>query len=302
MATPLAISEIIKQAAVELGLTEPSGTLVTSTNPQVQRLLQAALQVGRKLRNDYFYPQLLKLYSFSTTTATQYNLPPDFWKMIPGAQWDVGNRWRMGGPVSPQIWYLFQFGTISTFTRTLFYVSGYDTLAGQFFVNPAPANGGQFAFPYIRSQFFFPKAWTTGESIGATGIYRSSAGNIYVSASTGITGATAPDWTTGTDSDGTVSWTFVPTQEYGTNQKFSADTDFCLIDDDLFIMGVKAYYLQSKGYEGGSVRGQGDEMQVFLKNCEQRDIRLDGAPILRMGTTNTWPFIGWNNIPEGSYS
>lgn len=292
---PLAISDIIKQAAIELGLQEPSGTIVTSTNPQIKRLVQAAVQTGRDLRANYFYPQLKKLHTFTTTTSVQYPLPSDFFKMIPGAQWDTTNNWRMGGPLDDPTWYLFQYGTVSSLARTLFYIAGYDTLAGQFQVNPDPEAGHVLAYPYIRSQWFFPLAWTEGEIIAGAGEYRSSAGNIYVSDGAGTTGATAPDWTTGSDSDGGVNWTFVPTQTYGAGEKFAADTDFCLVDDDLFIMGVKYFYLQSKGMDYAA------EEALYKRTAQERQIRMTSAPILNMADNGLNQWLGYDNIPEGDY-
>lgn len=51
-------------------------------------------------------------------------------------------------------------------------------------------------------------AWGSGQSI-TTGTYRQNAGKVYISASAGTTGVTAPTHTTGTVSDGGVSWTYI---------------------------------------------------------------------------------------------
>ena len=50
--------------------------------------------------------------------------------------------------------------------------------------------------------------WSSGRVITGT-TYVISNGNQYVSASTGTTGATAPTWTSGTNTDGGVSWTWI---------------------------------------------------------------------------------------------
>ena len=50
--------------------------------------------------------------------------------------------------------------------------------------------------------------WASGRVIGGT-TYVISNGNQYVSASTGTTGSTAPTWTSGTNTDGGVSWTWI---------------------------------------------------------------------------------------------
>lgn len=50
--------------------------------------------------------------------------------------------------------------------------------------------------------------WATGEAVGI-GVYRRNASNHYISTTAGTTGATAPTHTTGTVSDGAVSWQWV---------------------------------------------------------------------------------------------
>ena len=51
--------------------------------------------------------------------------------------------------------------------------------------------------------------WASGQVISSIGVYRTSSNQHYVSASTGTTGSTAPSHTSGTVSDGGVSWTWV---------------------------------------------------------------------------------------------
>lgn len=58
----------------------------------------------------------------------------------------------------------------------------------------------------ISSQY---ELWATGQSISGAGIYRYTGDNHYVSTGAGTTGATMPVHTSGTASDGGVSWTYV---------------------------------------------------------------------------------------------
>lgn len=51
--------------------------------------------------------------------------------------------------------------------------------------------------------------WATGQTISGAGVYRWYGSYHYVSTGAGTTGATAPTHTTGTVSDGAVSWTWV---------------------------------------------------------------------------------------------
>jgi hypothetical protein len=78
-------------------------------------------------------------------------------------------------------------------------------------------------------------AWTAGEVISSTGVYRSSNGCLYVSASTGTCGAVLPTHTTGTISDGGVSWTFYA---FWTNEPWSSAK---FADYVAFIEGTTPY-------------------------------------------------------------
>jgi len=51
--------------------------------------------------------------------------------------------------------------------------------------------------------------WATGQSATSGVSYTLASGRIYVAASTGTTGSTEPNWSSGTSSDGGVNWTYV---------------------------------------------------------------------------------------------
>ena len=53
------------------------------------------------------------------------------------------------------------------------------------------------------------ESWTTGEVIAGAGVYRTASSQQYVSTGAGTTGATEPNWTSGTNTDGGVSWTWI---------------------------------------------------------------------------------------------
>lgn len=61
-------------------------------------------------------------------------------------------------------------------------------------------------------------AWSTGVAVAA-GVFRSNASKVYVSTTAGTTGATAPTHSSGTVSDGTVSWTYVGAVSDATGNK-----------------------------------------------------------------------------------
>jgi hypothetical protein len=290
------ILEIIKQAAILSGLKEPT-TAVANTDLDVQKLLLYATETGRQLRDEFLFPALKKTFLLTTTTATQYQFPGDFWKMISSTQWDQSNQWQMYGPLTDQDWNYHLYGTVSSTTRRRFRVFGSNTVSGQFFIQPAPSSGEIISFDYLRAQWFLPKVWTAGEtSIVADATYRSYGGNIYLAKSTGTAGATPPTHTTGTVTDGTINWLYVVDQMYlASSDRFKADTDFCLFDDDLMIKGVIWRAQNKRGTEYEEAK------QAFSAKAKRRLTNLTGAPIISLAGDNRSQFINSDNIPEGNY-
>ena len=291
----LTISQIVKESAILIGLEEPAGTIVGSTDRDIKKLLLYAIETGRELRNLYYFPQLKRLHTFQTVSGqNQYKLPGDFWSMIPSTQWDQTNSWRMFGPLNSEEWNTFQYGVVSSITRKRFRVSGSDIDGGQYFVEPTPQTTDTLSFEYITSQWFHPEAWNEGFPVNL-GDFRSASGNIYLAATSGTMGATRPTHTSGGVSDGSIVWVYVPSQIYGNNQRFQKDNDIPLIDDDLIIMGTVFRYLRKQGMDY-SLEGE-----QYRRAARKRLTRLESAPTINMGQTGLSRFLSYDNIPEGGY-
>lgn len=292
----LTISEIAKQVAIDVGLEEPTGTIFSSTDKDIKQILHFMVVTGRELRNKYLWPQLKKTYSFSTSASdSQYVLPGDFWRMISGTAWDQSNSWSMGGPMSNQVRNAFLYGVVSSLNRKRYYVLGSNYTSGQFFLDPAPSATETLSFDYIRAPWFMPKAWAASESVTSGSTYRFSSGNLYLAQTTNTTGSTAPSHTTGTASDGTVSWLYVTTQTYTTTDRFLADTDFPLIDEDLIIMGAVWRMLKRKGFD------YEEEKIAYYREAAARVTRLEGAQTINMADSGFNQLLTSDNIPEGGY-
>lgn len=290
-----AISDIIKRAAVRCSLEEPTGTIFSSTDKDIKMLLELAVATGEELRDECFFPELKKTHTITTTTATQYPLPGDFYRMISGTHWDQSNSWAMAGPLSDAEWNLWQHGVISGLVRKRFRVFGSNYNTGQFFVDPAPSSGEIISFEYSRRPWFMPKVWTASESVTSGSTYRFSNGNLYLAQTTTTTGSTAPSHTSGTASDGAVTWLYVTTQIYSTTERFLADTDILLVDDDLVLMGTVWRFKEEKGLEYSEKKDQ------YLRAKEKRKFKLGGAPILSMASDGYTTLSTSDNIPDGDY-
>lgn len=294
---PIQISDIIKRVAIRCGLEEPSGAIVGSTDKDIKILLELLTETGEELRDECYFPQLKKTHFISTTDGIEkYPLPNDFHRMISGTQWDQTNQWQMAGPVSDQEWNLWLWGITSGSVRRRFRVFGSDFNDGQFIVDPPPdQNAMTFSFEYIRSSWFLPKPWVTGESVTSGVTYRSASGNIYLAQTTGTTGVNAPSHGIGTQSDGVVNWLFVVGQVYSSTGRVLQDTDIPLIDEDLLLLGTLWRFREAKGFE------YQEKKNSYLTQKMKRLIRISGAPIISMGENELRGLLSYDNLPESDF-
>lgn len=96
--------DIIKQAAGELGLTQPS-TVVGLDDVQSAQLLALLHAAGSELQNYHAWEQLSKQFSLSVLAGTDsYDLPADFGYIIDQTQWNTSTQEFLQGPRSAQEW------------------------------------------------------------------------------------------------------------------------------------------------------------------------------------------------------
>jgi hypothetical protein len=120
------------------------------------------------------------------------------------------------------------------------------------FISPTPGSSGDvLIFEYIADRSVVPKTWTTS-TVFAANAYCIYNGNYYVTTAGGTTGATAPTHTTGSVSDGGVTWTYYN----GPYSEFRADTDTSIFQEKLLEQGILERFAQIHGLEG--VRPQFD--------------------------------------------
>ena len=88
--------------------------------------------------------------------------------------------------------------------------AGSKWVRGDFVWNSQPAAAGYAGWSCVTSGYAVKGAWTTGTAY-IIGDWVNNAGNIYRATTAGTSGATAPTHTSGTASDGGVTWVFVAT-------------------------------------------------------------------------------------------
>lgn len=241
MATVL---ECVQAVCREIGVYAPSA-LVSSTEETGRQMKELCHETADEIRNEYPWAELSREHTFSLVSGTAaYALPADFNRWAFDTAWNRSETMPLSGPFSPERWQEIKSGGISTATiQQRFRVKG---ISGtQLYIDPTPGateNGQTVAFEYFSTNTFRPRTWTASLTFLA-GTYCFYNGNYYYSSAGGVTGATPPTHTTGSASDGGVSWAF-NSDKYET---ILADTDVPVLDERLFKMGIKWRFLRAKG-------------------------------------------------------
>lgn len=147
--------QLVQRAAVEMGLPSPAG-VSGSTDDQVQQMFHLINAVGEELGTMAEWQRLQKETTITTTTATEYDLPTDFGRVISSTQWDRSNQWELKGPISPQGWQVFKSGITSLGPQLRWRLKG-----NKLNVDPTPTAGNTLAYEYISSYWVMATGDTT---------------------------------------------------------------------------------------------------------------------------------------------
>lgn len=275
-----------------LKIATPSA-VVGSTDSDIVFLQTLFEKVTQDLRDEYPWPELTKEYTFTLATSTaSYALPGDLHRFHMETLWNRSQHWPLLGPLTPLEWQHVKSGNISSFPRQRFRVKSWVT--NQFFIDPTPTsseNGQTIAFEYVSKTCIRPVAWTTSTAFSAA-TYCSYNGNIYYTAAGGTTGASPPVHTSGSASDGVVTWVY---QSAGF-ETIIKDTDEFILSSSLIEEGVIWQYKREKGFDYEELKDE------WIRRVETTKTRLQGASVVNMqGNGYVYPMIGLANYPQGSF-
>lgn len=193
-----------------------------------------------------------------------------------------------------------QFGVVGLETRKVYRIVGpagfiHSTTsytqrsAGYFEIDPAGANNSDILFlGYLSVNWIWPRDWVTNTAYDASTI-RSGSGYVYFTSAGGTSGATRPSHSSGSASDGAVTWA-VYTEPYLANVANTAlnDADLCLFDDDLMIDGMVWAYKRAKGQDYLDLR---QDWENAVKSAVGR---FSGPIVLNMcgdDFDDEWPLV-----------
>lgn len=276
---------------------------VTGTSPAARQYVSLAKFIASQFLDfSDGWSQLKRVYVFTTQTGVaNYQLPGDFLRLLTGTQWGVTNQVPLAGPLSNARLAFQTYGVniatpfagyqINGAQGYIFNTSPYtQRSAGYFQISPAGQdNTTQNAIAYTSCNWAWPTDWVSGATY-AVGNKVTGVNNMYIctAITTGVAGSTRPSILTGSVVDGGVTWT-VYTEPYA----LTADTDIVLLDDDLFVEGLRWAWYRAKKKDYAQERKDW-EMSVRASLGRQ-----NGAIALNAGydvtATYDWPIVPQSN-------
>lgn len=278
---------------------------IGSTSPGARQYVSLLKFVGNQLL-DYQdgWDQLKRIFGFTTSTGIEnYQLPGDYLRMLTGTQWGVTNQIPLAGPLSNARLAFQTYGVniatpyagyqVNSAQGYIFNTSPYtQRSAGYFQISPAGQdNTTQNVIAYISSNWAWPQNWLPTTAYTAGNI-RSGVNNIYYCTVSGTSSTTRLSATSGTIVDGTANW--VP---YHEPYPLTADTDFVILDDDLFVEGLRWAWYQAKQQFQASEQYK----NLWLSSVRTALGRQNGASVISaaydMQSTFDWPVVpvgGWS--------
>jgi hypothetical protein len=140
--------EIIRQAAVELGLPSPTEVAASleSTGQQMLALLNSA---GKDILVAHAWQELSYTYTFSATIGEdEYVLPSGFGYIVDQTFWNSSQQFPIMGPLSPQEWQQLTVGQSSLAFREAFRIQ-----QGNIQLYPAPSSADGYTYQYVTENW-----------------------------------------------------------------------------------------------------------------------------------------------------
>jgi hypothetical protein len=242
----MTLATAVANVAAEAGYTVDSN-IITSSDVTTKQLLAIAQRINREIGDQYPWP---KMYASGSITLVggqaSYSLPAAFSWYHYETFWNSSTRWRILGPMSPQEYAEIRGYGLNTTVYQRFQIRGLTN--SELLISPTPSaaqNGDVIIFEYIADRNVRPRTWATGV-VYAANSYTFYNGNYYQTTAGGTTGATAPTHTSGSVSDGGVTWTYYN----GPYSDFLADTDETVFNQKTLELGMLERFAEIHGLTG----------------------------------------------------
>jgi len=237
----MTLATVVANVADEAGYTVESA-VIASTETTTKQLRTMAQRVNREMSDQYPWPVMYAAGSITLVNGqAQYQLPAAFSYYQYNTFWNQSTRWRILGPMTPQEYAEIKGYGLNTTVYQRFQLRGISN--DQLLISPTPtASGDIIIFEYIAERSVRPRTWATSVLYSANS-YTFYNGNYYQTTAGGTTGATPPTHTSGSVSDGGVTWTYYS----GIYNEFLADTDVSIFNEKTLELGVLERFAEIHG-------------------------------------------------------
>lgn len=241
----MTLATVVANVANEAGYTVES-SVIDSTETTTKQLRVMVQRVNREMADAYPWPVLYAAGSFTLVSGqATYALPAAFSHYHYNTFWNQSTRWRLLGPMTPQEYAEIKGYGLNTTVYQRFQFRGIS--GSQILISPTPGadnDGDVIIFEYISDRPVRPRTWAAGQ-VYLANAYTFYNGNYYQTSAGGTTGATPPTHTTGSASDGTVTWTYYS----GSYNEFLADTDVSIFNEKTLELGVLERFAEVHGLD-----------------------------------------------------
>jgi hypothetical protein len=237
----MTLATIVANVANEAGYTVETN-VTTSTETTTKQLRTMVQRISREMSDKYPWPVMYAAGSITLVNGqAQYQLPAAFSFYQYNTFWNQSTRWRILGPMTPQEYAEIIGYGLNTTVYQRFQLRGISN--DQLLISPTPtASGDTIIFEYIAERSVRPRTWTTA-TLYVANSYTFYNGNYYQTTAGGTTGATPPTHTSGSVSDGGVTWTYYS----GIYNEFLADTDVSILNEKTLELGVLERFAEIHG-------------------------------------------------------
>lgn len=284
----MTLATIVQNVANEAGYTVES-SVINSTETTTKQLRTIVNRINRDIFEAYPWPKCYAQGSI-TLAAGQgtYALPAAFSHYQYETFWNQSTRWRVLGPMTEQEYAETQGFGLNTTVYQRFQIRGVTNQELLIFPTPgAQYNGDTLVFEYIADRSVRPQTWTTNSPFSANA-YCFYNGNYYQTSGGGTTGATPPTHTSGTVSDGGVSWTYYA----GPYGDFLADTDVSYFNERLVEQGVLERFAQIHGLDSIQPLFTTQLHEEFGRTFAGKQLYAGGQPRAQMFARNGTAVFG----------
>lgn len=241
----MSLRTVVANVANECGYTVESN-VAASNEVTTKQLRTMCNRVVNEMADQYPWPVLYASGSITLVNGQKnYELPAAFSWYHYQTFWNQSTRWRVLGPMSPQMYAEARgFGLNPTIYQR-YQIRGISNAT--FMIDPTPTAGNDgdvIIFEYIADRPVRPATWIASTSYAANA-YTFYNGNYYTTTAGGTSGSTPPTHTSGSASDGGVTWAYYN----GPYKEFLADGDVCVFNEKTLELGVLERFAEIHGLD-----------------------------------------------------